>query len=50
MVAITNLLSKYTILHGMRITFVVTIQSVARKWTAKYQKTETMTQITLSTT
>ena len=34
MVAVTNLLSKYTILYGMIITLVVTIQSVARRWTA----------------
>ena len=34
MVAATNLLSKYTILYRLIITLVVTIQSVARRWTA----------------
>ena len=31
--AVTNLLSKYTILYGKVMTLVVTIQSVARRWT-----------------
>ena len=35
MVAVTNLLSKYTILYGKVMTLVVTIQSVARRWTTK---------------
>ena len=41
MVVVTNLLSKYTIFYGMTITLVVTIQSVARRWTAsmKYSGT-----------
>ena len=34
MVAVTVLLSKYTILYGRVTTLVVTIQSVARRWTA----------------
>ena len=34
MVAVTNLLSKYTVLCGKVMTLVVTIQSVARRWTA----------------
>ena len=33
MVAVTNLLSKYTILYGKVMTLVGTIQSVARRWT-----------------
>ena len=33
MVAVTNLLSKYTILYGKVMTLVVTILSVARRWT-----------------
>ena len=36
MVAVTNLLSKYTILYGKVMTLVVTIQSVARRWTTRY--------------
>ena len=34
MVAVTNLMSKHTILYGMIITLVVTIQCVSRRWTA----------------
>ena len=34
MVAVIILLSKYTILYGKITTFVVIIQSVARRWTA----------------
>ena len=34
----TNLLSKYTILYGKVMTLVVTIQSVARRWTTKVPK------------
>ena len=34
MVAVTILLSKYTILYGKIMQLVVTIQSVARRWTA----------------
>ena len=34
MVAVTILLSKYTILYGKIMTLVVTIQSVARRWIA----------------
>ena len=34
--AITNLLSKHTILYGKVMTLVVTIQSVARRCTTKY--------------
>ena len=33
MVAVTNLLSKYTILYGKVMTLVGTVQSVARRWT-----------------
>ena len=36
MVAVTNLLSKYTILYGKVMMLVVTIQSVARRWTTNY--------------
>ena len=36
MVAVTNLLSKYTILYGKVMTLVVTVQSLARRWIANY--------------
>ena len=45
MVAVTILLSKYTILYGKIVTLVVTIQSVARRWTAKHYTNNIMNEV-----